>query len=79
MVCKHPVYMSMVYKYTLTIGKGWCVEKSPCVSQYGLQASTWSVASLSLLPTYTNNSILLSKINKTEVLHSIIQELSLFI
>ena len=37
--------------HTLTTGKGWLVLKSPWVSHIGLEASTWSVANLSALPT----------------------------
>ena len=44
-----------VYSLTLTTGRGWLVVKSPWVSHIALDASTWSVASLSALPTYMVN------------------------
>ena len=40
-----------VYSLTLTTGRGWLVEKSPWVSHMAREASTWSVANLSELPT----------------------------
>ena len=51
---KHPETMTQFPFYdvhTLTTGKGWLVLKSPWVSHIGLEASTWSVANLSALPT----------------------------
>jgi hypothetical protein len=36
-----------VYSFTLTTGKGCVVQKSPCVSHIGLEASAWSVCNFS--------------------------------